>query len=335
MASLLGLCLFAAAAVTHGQTDFFWSAKPLNQGATNAPVHEFYEPGDIGTLYLYYTIEGPSAQIIDVGATIDIGTSEPGIIRFITAETLNFEILIQGFPIGNRWGSPIEECETQPFGQTGDVSDDFVNELTAFGSNGMDGLAINKIILDSGYDHDAEAYLFAKLDFEVIGEVGKSVDLMTATGSLRIAHSPSSSNTELLEPEYGDAKVTIGEFIEHGDINLDGDIDLLDVQPFGNLVTTSTFQAESDTDCDGTVDILDVNRFVNLLLGPEPLISLDHPGNQLGDVNCDGVIDLRDYGCMMFLHVDCPCFQFADINQDGSIDLLYICPFIEILLQQK
>ena len=52
-----------------------------------------------------------------------------------------------------------------------------------------------------------------------------------------------------------------------GDVNLDGVVNLLDVQPFVNLISTSVFQAEADINEDGTVNLLDVDPFVNLLAG--------------------------------------------------------------------
>ena len=50
-----------------------------------------------------------------------------------------------------------------------------------------------------------------------------------------------------------------------GDVNLDGDVNLLDVAPFVELVSTGTFQAEADTNQDGAVNLLDVGPFVSLL----------------------------------------------------------------------
>ena len=52
-----------------------------------------------------------------------------------------------------------------------------------------------------------------------------------------------------------------------GDVNLDGEVNLLDVTPFVDLLTESEFQAEADIDQNGTVDLLDVAPFVELLTG--------------------------------------------------------------------
>ena len=53
----------------------------------------------------------------------------------------------------------------------------------------------------------------------------------------------------------------------HGDVNGDGVINLLDVEPFVELLSTGIFQAEADTNKDGVVNLLDVEPFVELLSG--------------------------------------------------------------------
>ena len=50
-----------------------------------------------------------------------------------------------------------------------------------------------------------------------------------------------------------------------GDVNRDGAVNLLDVQPFVDLLSSSDFQAEADTNGDGAVNLLDVASFIDLL----------------------------------------------------------------------
>ena len=50
-----------------------------------------------------------------------------------------------------------------------------------------------------------------------------------------------------------------------GDVNQDGQTDLLDVHPFVALLNAGAFQMEADVNQDGRVDLLDVNPFVELL----------------------------------------------------------------------
>ena len=52
-----------------------------------------------------------------------------------------------------------------------------------------------------------------------------------------------------------------------GDVNCDGVVDLLDVQPFVILVTSGEFSAKADINGDGVVNLLDVQPFVELLTG--------------------------------------------------------------------
>ena len=52
-----------------------------------------------------------------------------------------------------------------------------------------------------------------------------------------------------------------------GDVNQDGQINLLDVGPFVTRITQGSFQAEADVNEDGLVDLLDITRFVDLLTG--------------------------------------------------------------------
>ena len=47
-----------------------------------------------------------------------------------------------------------------------------------------------------------------------------------------------------------------------GDVNLDGQANLLDVQPFVSLINRGVYQVEADMNEDGSVDLLDVNEFV-------------------------------------------------------------------------
>ncbi|MEM9412473.1 MAG: dockerin type I domain-containing protein [Planctomycetota bacterium] len=52
-----------------------------------------------------------------------------------------------------------------------------------------------------------------------------------------------------------------------GDVNQDGKINLLDVDPFVNALANGTFLCEADMNEDGSVDLLDVDPFVSALAG--------------------------------------------------------------------
>jgi 6-phosphogluconolactonase (cycloisomerase 2 family) len=53
-----------------------------------------------------------------------------------------------------------------------------------------------------------------------------------------------------------------------GDVNLDGIVNLLDVEVFVERITTGEFQAEADCNLDGMVSLLDVDPFVAILANP-------------------------------------------------------------------
>ena len=50
-----------------------------------------------------------------------------------------------------------------------------------------------------------------------------------------------------------------------GDVNQDGNVNLLDVAPFVDLITNGGFQTEADISQDGVVNLLDIAPFIDLL----------------------------------------------------------------------
>ena len=50
-----------------------------------------------------------------------------------------------------------------------------------------------------------------------------------------------------------------------GDVNCDGVVDLLDVNPFVNVITSGVFNHKADVNNDGSVNLLDVGEFITLL----------------------------------------------------------------------
>ena len=52
-----------------------------------------------------------------------------------------------------------------------------------------------------------------------------------------------------------------------GDVNEDGQINLLDVGPFVDLLAIGSYQAEADMDQNGLINLLDVQPFVDVLAG--------------------------------------------------------------------
>jgi len=294
-----------------------------------------FSVGDTGSLFLYYSTSGPSEADIDVGAIMDIATSQPGVIRFTDAEVFDFG--------GRRWSMNATICPAAS-GQSGTVFDDFINEWGAFTLNNIGIRATNKL-LDPGYDADADAFLFGRVDYEVIGQ--GCVQIHTGRGQLGIANVrnapfiPSSENN-LIDVTFGSAQVSsIGPF-DLGDVNLDGAVDFLDIGPFVDLIQSGDFSTEGDTNCDGVVSFLDISSFVDLLIGTTGFEVID-PSEEntepqfgmMGDATNDGFIDLLDVTCFRFIGRDCGFFLTSDIDENGVVDFADICPFIDIVLEQN
>ena len=66
-----------------------------------------------------------------------------------------------------------------------------------------------------------------------------------------------------LSPSGGDCP----SGFERGDVNMDGAVNLLDVNDFVDALSTGSTQCEADVNGDGVVDLLDVDPFVALLGG--------------------------------------------------------------------
>ena len=94
-------------------------------------------------------------------------------------------------------------------------------------------------------------------------------DFITPTNNMRVRFTIEDiSGPDIVEGGVDGVTIDIigcDEEILHGDVNLDGVVDLLDVGPFVAILTTGGFQAEADVNKDGVVDLLDVGPFVQLL----------------------------------------------------------------------
>jgi hypothetical protein len=55
------------------------------------------------------------------------------------------------------------------------------------------------------------------------------------------------------------------------------------------------------------------------------------PKMVIGDVNCDGVVNLLDVGPFIDVLINGPYAFKADINMDGAVDLLDVQPFVVLL----
>ena len=62
-------------------------------------------------------------------------------------------------------------------------------------------------------------------------------------------------------------EATTGMVTVKGDVDRNGVVDFLDIQPFITVLATGGNQAEADVDCNGVVDFLDIQPFIGILAG--------------------------------------------------------------------
>ncbi|MEM9411288.1 MAG: M12 family metallo-peptidase, partial [Planctomycetota bacterium] len=235
------------------ETDFFWSTADLNNGATNGSMlMATASEGDSGALFLYYDT---MVSEIDTGAFLDIMTSSTGVIEFTNATAFDFDILAAGTPFTVRWGDS--------FGETGVLTPDFIDEFGAFtvvSGTGILNENTGPTFLDTGYDPSTGAFLFGRIDYNVVGSAGDMVDISVTAGTTGIVN-----NGVALTPTFGVASILVTDSVLLGDINCDGAVNLLDVDPFIDLLSNGEFSAKADFNGDGVVSLLDVGPFVDAL----------------------------------------------------------------------
>lgn len=110
--------------------------------------------------------------------------------------------------------------------------------------------------------------------FELLRNLGDSTfapseSYYAAFGSVRtaIGDVDGDGNLDFVTAGSGDVgfQISYSRISDSGDLNRDGEVNLLDVAPFVDALTSVRFQKEADTNLDGTVDLLDISEFVKLL----------------------------------------------------------------------
>jgi hypothetical protein len=180
-----------------GSTDFFISSRALNSGAVNTSnATAFVTEGSSGSIYIYYDA---SFSDMNTGAVLDIATSTSGVIEFTNADAPDFEIVVSGVPVNDRWGDA--------FGNTGTVTPNFIDEHGAFtvvNGTGILNQNTGPTFFDQGYDANAGAFLFSRIDYNAVGPVGSSVDIILSDGDLGIVH-----NGTIINPAFGSIRITV------------------------------------------------------------------------------------------------------------------------------
>lgn len=114
-------------------------------------------------------------------------------------------------------------------------------------------------------------------DGEPIVALGKTIDIsfsLEASGELAPGDEWASDTADPILNYHLDAVVL-------GDVNGDGLVNGLDVDPFINLVISGTFQVEADCNFDQAVDGLDVDCFVDIVIGGGAAAAVPEPSTLL------------------------------------------------------
>ena len=172
---VLALVVFSTSSVCQAQNDFFFSFADLGGPVANGNAVGDFAVGDTGSLYLYYSTNGPSNSDLNIGFFTDLLTSASGVVAFTAAETFDYNITVGGVPIGTRLNTGAGGGFAGP---AVNVADDLVTDLRAFTVTGMGIIESNNgsgAFLDAGYSMAGDAFQIGRLDFSVIGE--GSVDI--------------------------------------------------------------------------------------------------------------------------------------------------------------
>ena len=300
---------FSSSTATDGIGDFFWSTLNLNEGAVNGPINLSLTPGESAILYLYYSADVPSNREIIRWYSIDLATSQNGIIQFTEAATLNYPIS----NAGHRWDFPSAgNAEGLVVGQAQTVESDQIIGLTAIGVRNFTGLDVSQALSDEGYDVAANAFLCGRVQIEAI-----------APGTIELgSRGVIVGEDNILFLAFARANISVVEGVRLGDVNLDGVVDCDDLDGYvGNLDAAVTSElAPLDLNNDGTITLDDANTHITTLVQT----SNGRTGTFPGDLNCDGVVNVLGdaFALVGNLGNSVASYSQGDINFDGTVNVL-------------
>ena len=232
----------------YGQ-NFFWSDREFGQGALNEDLSLEANLGESGTVFLYY--DHAEFQNISDYISLDFSWQTENVVAFEEAETFDFDITVDGYAFASRWG---------PFahGPADLVTDNSVEGFVAFRTATGFGIRSNTLgnpLTDFGYDFSANAFQIGSFDWSALnpGATNLGIDELLV-----------SENGMNLDLPIRELTINVGPTLL-GDVNCDGEVNLLDVAPFVELIINGTFSEKADFDGNGSVDLLDVAPFVDAI----------------------------------------------------------------------
>ena len=233
------------------------------------------DPSSLGEIYSYghrnpwrMTIDQTTGRIV-VGEVGHFNIEEVNLI--VSGGNYGWPLLEGSFLINFDNGDDLSE----------DIGDTFAmnNGLTppVFEYDHQDGASVTGGFVYRGSKIPAIAgkYIFAELQngprlFAGELETGNFEQLQISAGSVDLGQPVSfgeDADGELYVVTIDGRVLTIEPIAIFGDVNQDGVVNLLDVQPFIDLLNSGGFEAEGDINQDGVVNLLDVGPFITVLGG--------------------------------------------------------------------
>jgi hypothetical protein len=179
---ILLLLVFALSSLTarssHADiiSNMYLSYSNLGAGSAATNTTSSFAIGTSGSAYLWID----QSYRIDTGAFLDILNSHADVLSFTGAEVFNPSIVLasNGTPINSRWQSV----------GPGTISSTLIDELRGFRVIGGTGIsptqtsAMGNTLVDSLYDPLSSAFLFARIDFDVVGQGSSTISMRSGAG---------------------------------------------------------------------------------------------------------------------------------------------------------
>ena len=290
------------------------------------PTNGNYEAAGNNGDYLSFTIapvEGLAMIIDDVSFTLRRNGGN-------AAEEYVIGTSIDGFALSERWdwlNLPTSDTSTHVFTASNPgneaISDEVEIRITGLDANSDSGNThFYAASVDASFTSDPNSVAFDPTGILVLG--GDYVQLDFATLQMELG---GTLNGDLLNAQFD-------QLVVAGDVQLDGTLELSFVDDYvpnvgdtfdiviGNSITGVFSMVNMPTDINLAVNYAATYVRVEVLDGT-PL---------LGDVNCDGVVNLLDVGPFVDLISNGQYLDKADINSDGAVNLLDVGPFVQLLL---
>ncbi|MEM9409889.1 MAG: dockerin type I domain-containing protein [Planctomycetota bacterium] len=201
------------------------------------------------TMFVYVVDD----QDIDTGAFLNVFSDNTSVAGFSGSTVFNPDITVSGFAVDVRWQS------TSAGTSSGDRITDFGGLAITQGTGILTNQTSGNVFEDQLHDPTSDAFLFAQIDFMIVGDGVANFSL--GVGNLGVVN-----NGFMLTPNFDGAELMVTAVLL-GDVNMDGKINVLDVEPFIDVLASGKYLFEADINQDGFVNLLDVDPFIAVLSG--------------------------------------------------------------------